>query len=80
MEKIKSRYYLIFIGFFSFFVNYYYSNFGVFPIDTFLHYDSAYKILNNNYPIRDYWIVSGLFVDFFQAFFFKIFGVIGRPI
>lgn len=39
-----------------------------------MHYDSAYKILNNEYPIRDYWIVSGLSVDFIQALFFKIFG------
>lgn len=75
MEKIKNSHYLIIIGFFSFFLNYYYSTLGVFPIDTFLHYDSAYKILNSDYPIRDYWIVSGFFVDFFQAFFFKIFGV-----
>ena len=67
-------FYLLVLVFFSFFINLYYSNLGVFPIDTFLHYDSAYKILNNEYPIRDYWIVSGLSVDIIQALFFKIFG------
>lgn len=75
MYKIEKNYYVIIVGIFSIFINYYYANLGVFPIDTFLHYGSGYKILNNDYPIRDYWIVSGFFVDFLQAFFFKVFGV-----
>ena len=60
---------------FGFFVNFFYGSLGVFPIDTFLHYDSGYRILNGEYPIKDFWIVSGLFVDFFAALLFKIFGV-----
>ena len=68
-------FYLILIFLFSFFINFYYAKFGSFPIDTFLHYDSAFKILNNEFPVRDYWIVSGFIVDFFQSFFFKILGV-----
>ena len=68
-------FYLILIFLFSFFINFYYAKFGSFPIDTFLHYDSAFRILNNEYPVRDYWIVSGFIVDFFQSFFFKILGV-----
>ncbi len=59
----------------SFFINFYYAKIGVFPIDTFLHYDAAYRILNNEYPVRDFWVVSGLTIDFLQAFFFKVFGV-----
>ena len=59
----------------AFFANFYYANLGVFPIDTFLHYDAAYKILNGEYPVKDYWIVSGFIVDFLQAFFFQILGV-----
>ena len=74
-KSIEKYTYIFFIILFSFFINWKYSRYGVFPIDTFLHYDSAYRILNGEYPIRDYWIVSGLFVDFLQAFFFKIFGV-----
>ena len=53
----------------SFFINFYYASIGAFPIDTFLHYDSAYRILNKEYPIRDFWVVSGFTIDFFQAFF-----------
>ena len=68
-------FYLILIFLFSFFINFYYAKFGSYPIDTFLHYDSGFRILNNEYPIRDYWIVSGFIVDFFQSFFFKILGV-----
>ena len=70
-----SIHYLISIFFFSFFINYYYADLGSFPIDTFLHYDSAYRILKNEYPIQDYWVVSGIVVDFIQALFFKFFGV-----
>ena len=66
---------LIIIFIFSISVNFYYSLFGAFPIDTFLHYDSAYRILNNEYPVKDFWIVSGFVVDFIQSFFFKLFGV-----
>ncbi len=66
---------LILIFFFSFLINFFYSQIGVYPIDTFLHYDHGYKILNNQYPVKDYWIVTGFIVDFLQSFFFKIFGI-----
>ncbi len=68
-------FFIIIIFFFSFFINFYYAKFGVFPIDTFFHYDSAYRILNNEYFIRDSWVVSGLVIDIFQSFFFKVFGI-----
>ena len=32
--------------FFSFFINFYYSNIGVLPQDTFAYYDTAFRILN----------------------------------
>ena len=63
---------LIFL--FSFSINFYYAT-GFFSVDTFFHYDSAYNILNNEYPVKDYWIVSGFIVDIFQYLFFKILGV-----
>ena len=68
--KNKNILYFLIISIVAFTANFYYANLGVFPIDTFLHYDSAYKILNSEFPIRDYWIVSGVFVDFLQSFFF----------
>ena len=79
LTKIKilntSFFYLIILSVFSFLINFYYSRLGSFPIDTFLHYDSASRILKGELPVRDYWIVSGLTVDFIQSIFFKIFGV-----
>ena len=59
----------------SFFVNHWVGSRGLFPIDTFVHFDSAVRILHNELPIRDFWIVHGLVVDFIQAFLFKIFGL-----
>ena len=68
-------FYLIFLISFSFLVNFHYSSIGSFPIDTFLHYDSSARILKGELPIRDFWIVSGIVIDFIQSLFFKIFGV-----
>ena len=58
----------------SFFLNFFVASRGVFPIDTFIHYDSGFRILLGELPIRDFWIVHGFVVDFIQAFFFSIFG------
>jgi len=75
-KKLTKKYlYATIIIIFSFIINWRYAGYGVFPIDSFLHYDSAYRILNGEFPIRDYWSVAGLSVDFIQAFFFKIFGI-----
>ena len=71
----KNNSYLITIFLFSFFINFYVANKGVFPIDTFLHYDSASRILNGLIPVRDYWIVHGLTLDYIQLIFFSILGV-----
>ena len=65
----------ILLGVFAYFLNYWTGSRGVFPIDTFLHFDSAVRISKEELPIRDFWIVHGLFVDYMQVFFFKIFGV-----
>ena len=37
-------------------------NRGVYPIDSFSHFDSGFRILNGEHPFKDYWIVSGFFV------------------
>ena len=65
--------YIFFLFLVSFLVNLYYASRGAFPLDSFLHFDSAYKILNNEIPVRDFWIVHGIFLDYLQAIFFKIF-------
>ncbi len=74
-KKKINLFFIIVTAIFSFSINFYYSNIGTFPIDTFLHYDSSYRILNKEYPVKDFWIVSGFVVDFIQSFFFRIFGV-----
>ncbi len=66
--------YVFIIAIYSFCINFYYSNLGVYPIDTFLHYDSSYRILKNELPVKDYWIVSGFIVEYIQSIFFKILG------
>ena len=52
----------------------YSGNRGIFPIDSLSHYDSGYRILNGEHPFRDYWIVSGFFIDYFQSIIFFLFG------
>ena len=72
--KSNTIFYII-LFLFSFFINFFYANLGVFPIDTFFHYDGAFRILKGEYPIKDFWIVSGLTIDLIQSLFFKILGV-----
>ena len=59
---------------FSFTINYYVASRGVFPVDTFMHYDSGFKILLEDLPVRDYWIVHGFLIDYIQSVFFYLFG------
>lgn len=56
-------------------INFYYGYRGVFPQDSFFHFDSAYNILNNRHPFKDFYSISGIFVDYLQAVFFYFFGV-----
>ncbi len=76
MSKINylNFFYYLFLGTFSFFLNLHVSSLGVFPVDTFIHYDNGYRILLGEHPVKDYWIVHGFIIDYIQAFFFKIFG------
>ena len=77
--KIKNLYFeLIFfltLGIFSLSINYYYANIGVFPIDTFAYFDTAFNILNDQHPFKDTWVTVGPLLDYIQAGFFKLFGV-----
>ncbi len=66
--------YIVVISF-SFFINFYYSSIGVLPQDTFAYYDTGYRVLNGSVPFKDYWTVSGPFIDYLQALTFYIFGI-----
>ena len=75
-EKLYSENFLIIvIFFFSLFFNQYFGNRGIFPLDSFSHFDTGYRILNGEMPFRDFWVVSGPLIDFLQAFLFLIFDV-----
>ena len=39
--------------------NQYFGNRGVYPIDSFSHFDIGYRVLNGELPFKDYWVVSG---------------------
>ncbi len=65
---------VIFIFFFSLAINQFFGNRGVYPVDSFGFFDPGYRVLNGEFPFKDYWIVSGAFIDYFQAFLFWIFG------
>ena len=78
MWKITSKkeiFLIIILIFASFLFNYYYGNIGVQPIDSFFPFNSGYDVLNGYYPFKDYWTITGPFIDIVQAFFFKVFGV-----
>ncbi len=74
LSLLKNYITYLILGIFSFFINFYVGNSGVFPVDTFIHYDNGYRILLGEHPVRDYWIVHGFLIDYIQAFFFKFFG------
>ena len=71
--KIKFLFY-IFLALFSFYINYFFSNKGLFPIDTFSFLDTGYLITQGYHPIKDFWVISGILIDYIQALFFLIFG------
>ena len=71
----KEIFLIFFLFLFSLLINQYYGNRGVFPPDSFGHFDTGFKILLGQYPFKDYWVVSGPFIDYLQAIFFYILGV-----
>jgi len=71
----KKNFFTIFLFLFALLINQYYGNRGIFPADSFAHFDTGFRILLGEYPFRDYWIVSGPLVDYFQAIFFYFLGV-----
>ena len=79
LKKLILRYkkYLpvIILGFFSFFINFYYGFIGVMPMDNFVLYNGGYRILNGYIPFTDYWLVTGPLLDYLNALFFYFNGV-----
>ena len=73
--NINEKILILFLIFFSLTINQYYGNKGIFPVDSFAHFDSGFRILLGEDPFKDYWVVSGPLLDYIQAIFFYFFGV-----
>ena len=65
---------LSFILIYAYFVNWHSGNIGIMPIDSFGFLDTGYSIIKGHLPIRDFWIFTGLLVDYMEAFFLYAFG------
>ena len=75
VEKLKKKIFLLILFIFSILFNQYYGYIGLLPLDSFLIFNSGYDVLNGYFPFKDYWTITGPFLDVIQAFFFKILGV-----
>ena len=71
----KKIFFVVFLFLFSLLINQYYGNKGIFPVDSFAHFDTGFRILLGEYPFKDYWVVSGPLIDYLQSIFFYFFGV-----
>jgi len=54
---------------------FHYGFIGIYPIDSFLIYNSGYKIINGYHPFKDYWSITGPILDYMQYVYFKFFGI-----
>ena len=59
----------------AFFINNYYGNLGLYPMDSLSIVDTGYSILKGKHPFKDFWVFSGPLLDYIQALFFKILGL-----
>ncbi len=59
---------------YAYFVNWQSGNIGIIPIDSFGFLDTGYSIINGHLPVRDFWIFTGLIVDYMEAAFLYLLG------
>ena len=71
----QNNFYVLVLSTISILLNGYYASFGVLPVDSFLHFDIGFKILQGLTPYSDVWMVSGVVVNYIQALFFYILGI-----
>lgn len=74
-KKKKFSIYVLVLTIFSLCFNQYFAYRGVFPIDSFFIFDAGYNITSGNHPFKDYWAITGPFLDYVQSLFYLIFGV-----
>ncbi len=73
-SEIKEFPAIIGIIIYSIYINWLSGSVGILPIDSFGFFDTGFSILKNKLPIRDFWIFTGLLVDYLEAFFLVLFG------
>ena len=71
----RNSFFALVIFLFGVLICQYTGNRGVFPIDSFGFFDSGYRILNGDHPFKDYWTVTGFFIDYLQSIIFYLFGI-----
>ena len=62
------------ISIYSYLINWQSGNIGIIPIDSFGFLDTGFSITKGHLPIRDFWIFTGLLVDYMEAAFLLLFG------
>jgi len=72
---VPNIFFILILALFSFGVNFYYGHIGVNPMDNFVLYNGGYRVLNGYIPFKDYWLITGPLLDYFNAFFFMVLGV-----
>ena len=74
MKSIKifflNNFYAIILFVFASLICQYTGNRGIFPIDSFGHFDSGFRVLNGEHPFKDFWAISGPFIDYVQSLIF----------
>ena len=75
LKHHKNKFFILILCFFSIAINQYYGNLGIFPIDSFIIFEAGYNIISGNHPFKDYWSITGPFLDYLQSIIFLVFGI-----
>ena len=59
----------------AFFVNYHYGHQGLMPLDDLQNFNSGFRVLNGDFPFRDYYSITGPILDIWQSNLYDLFGV-----
>ena len=66
---------ILIISLFAFSINFYYGHQGLMPLDDLQNFNSGFRVLQGDFPFRDYYSVTGPFLDILQSIIYKIFGI-----
>lgn len=66
---------ILIISLFSFSINFYYGHQGLMPLDDLQNFNSGFRVLKGDFPFKDYYSITGPFLDIWQSYIYKIFGI-----